>query len=53
MQLFDTEANRKIKRDPPLALELKNGLFPSAREEPAEDDVPGVGTDVVSELWTF
>ncbi|RDB30772.1 hypothetical protein Hypma_005736 [Hypsizygus marmoreus] len=56
--LFETEANRKIKKEPALALELgkKIGdLFPDAyisNTEGHEDEVR-VDGDVVSDLWVF
>ena len=52
-QLFGTEAKRKIKKEPPLAFELRKSIFPSRRDKETEDDIPSIGTDVVSELWTF
>jgi U3 small nucleolar RNA-associated protein 19 len=49
-QLFETEAKRNIKKDPPLATEFRKSIFPLASEEGAE---AGVRNDVVNELWTF
>ncbi|KAF8222502.1 CBF-domain-containing protein [Tricholoma matsutake] len=58
--LFDTEANRKIKKEPALAMDIgtQQDLFPIAvsREvdvEDREDEAVRVAVDVVSELWTF
>lgn len=59
-QLFDTEANRKIKKEPALAIEIgKLGcLFPVADAVPAdavveeEDEIRNSG-DIVNELWVF
>ncbi|KAF8068618.1 CBF/Mak21 family-domain-containing protein [Lyophyllum atratum] len=58
--LFETEANRKIKKEPPLAVELGKSreLFPiagavkAAPAEGEEEDVAIAG-DVVEELWAF
>ncbi|KAF5314596.1 hypothetical protein D9611_007264 [Ephemerocybe angulata] len=51
--LFDTEVNRKIKREPALAMEVgRSGwveFFPSVV---VEEDA-GVQVDVVNELWVF
>ncbi|KAF8708010.1 CBF/Mak21 family, partial [Rhizoctonia solani] len=45
--LFETEAKRKLKKDPAVALEAAANLFPtSALGE-------GQTSDVVSELWVF
>ncbi|KAF8679491.1 CBF/Mak21 family [Rhizoctonia solani] len=45
--LFETEAKRKLKKDPAVALEAAANLFPtSALGE-------GQTSDVVSELWAF
>ncbi|KAG8691636.1 hypothetical protein FRC11_014013 [Ceratobasidium sp. 423] len=45
--LFETEAKRKLKKDPAMALEPAANLFPtSAPQEPQ-------ASDVVSELWVF
>ncbi|KAF9455526.1 CBF/Mak21 family-domain-containing protein [Collybia nuda] len=56
--LFDTEANRKIKKEPPLAVEMRKpgSLFPVAPESTEKSDAREESTednDVVSELWTF
>ncbi|KAG5636845.1 hypothetical protein H0H81_006638 [Sphagnurus paluster] len=56
MQLFDTEANRRIKKEPALAIDFgkERELFPIVQEVPGEQDeqMRGQG-DVVSELWVF
>jgi len=50
--LFDTEAKRKIKKEPALALEMKKKLFPPPREMgDGEDKV--ILVDVICELWAF
>ncbi|KIJ38924.1 hypothetical protein M422DRAFT_32988 [Sphaerobolus stellatus SS14] len=52
--LFDTETKRKIKKDPPMAFELKKNLFPaSVEEKETDDEVVTIPTDVVTELWAF
>ncbi|KDQ13341.1 hypothetical protein BOTBODRAFT_160628 [Botryobasidium botryosum FD-172 SS1] len=54
--LFETEAKRKIRKEPALKMELVSGpLFPVQRkraedEEVAVEAIPG---DVVVELWSF
>ncbi|KAG5722668.1 hypothetical protein E4T56_gene14457 [Termitomyces sp. T112] len=56
--LFETEANRKIKKDPPFSLEMGQDkmMFPLAPEDKIEREVGGevhVEGDVVNELWLF
>jgi U3 small nucleolar RNA-associated protein 19 len=58
--LFDTEANRRIKKEPALAVELgKTGrLFPvalasTAAVDTVEEPIQVEDGDVVSELWIF
>ncbi|KAJ7645611.1 CBF/Mak21 family-domain-containing protein [Mycena polygramma] len=45
--LFDADANRKIKKEPPVAIDMgkQSDLFPR--------DVEMLGADVVSDLWSF
>jgi hypothetical protein len=45
--LFDADATRKIKKEPPVAMEMgkHKDLFPR--------EVEVLGGDVVSELWSF
>ncbi|KAJ7857769.1 CBF/Mak21 family-domain-containing protein [Mycena leptocephala] len=45
--LFDADANRKIKKEPPVAIEMGKqlDLFPSEAEV--------LGGDIVSDLWSF
>ncbi|KAF8329231.1 CBF/Mak21 family-domain-containing protein [Amanita rubescens] len=60
--LFDTEVNRKIKKEPALAMDIdrpmlafsgkSDGIAGTTLEDGGDDPVQ-VGTDVVSELWTF
>ncbi|THV05530.1 CBF-domain-containing protein [Dendrothele bispora CBS 962.96] len=45
--LFDTEANRKIKKEPALAIET------GQPRPPLFSDSDQAGGDVVNELWTF
>ncbi|KAH6902660.1 ribosome biogenesis protein Noc4 [Coprinopsis sp. MPI-PUGE-AT-0042] len=55
--LFETEVNRKIKKDPPLAMQSgrKIDLFPVAVEDVEVEGAvgDGIGGDLVSELWAF
>ncbi|KAF8637279.1 hypothetical protein AX17_002932 [Amanita inopinata Kibby_2008] len=56
--LFDTEVNRKIKKEPALAINIDRPVvtFASSKEasEGDGDDEPSHTTaDVISELWTF
>ncbi|KAG6899085.1 hypothetical protein C0993_001032 [Termitomyces sp. T159_Od127] len=55
--LFETEVNRKIKKDPALSLEMGQDkeifpITPEAKEAEGEGEVRIEG-DVVSELWSF
>ncbi|KAJ7043875.1 CBF/Mak21 family-domain-containing protein [Mycena alexandri] len=45
--LFDADANRKIKKEPPVAVEMGKDLHLFPREEEV------LGGDVVAELWSF
>ncbi|TFK19927.1 CBF-domain-containing protein [Coprinopsis marcescibilis] len=49
--LMETDVNRKIKKEPPLAMECdaKVDMFPSGEDEERK----AKGGDLVSELWTF
>jgi hypothetical protein len=53
-QLFESEAKRKIKKDPAVAMDLKNHMFltPDQKEQIPEEAISVQG-DVVTELWTF
>jgi len=52
--LFESEAKRKIKKDPAIAIELKKHLFLTAdRKEQIPEEAITVQGDVVTELWTF
>ncbi|RXW24236.1 hypothetical protein EST38_g1601 [Candolleomyces aberdarensis] len=58
--LFDTDVDRKIRKEPALAMEVeglggntKIDLFPSERPETDEDLVASGTKDVVKELWVF
>jgi len=49
--MFETEANRKIRKEPAMLLELKKGeLFPPLQDN---DEVLLMTDDPVAELWTF
>jgi U3 small nucleolar RNA-associated protein 19 len=52
-QLFESEANRKIKKEPALAVEMGKivDLFPIGVD--ADADEVTLSGDVISELWTF
>ncbi|KIK06358.1 hypothetical protein K443DRAFT_129940 [Laccaria amethystina LaAM-08-1] len=52
--LFDTEATRKIKKEPALAVEYSRELkvFPPVILEESDEETTVVG-DAVTELWTF
>lgn len=62
-QLFETEANRKIKKEPALAMDIPKSFvsFPTsvmkATVRSEEDGEPEVqqqrNVDVVGELWSF
>ncbi|PPQ89234.1 hypothetical protein CVT25_001313 [Psilocybe cyanescens] len=52
--LFETEINRKIKREPALALEPSLKVFAAAEESSGEDLITGSAErDFVNELWVF
>jgi len=52
--LFESEAKRKIKKDPAIAMELKKHLFLTAdQKEQIPEEAITVQGDVVTELWTF
>ncbi|KAG6813337.1 hypothetical protein H0H92_011885 [Tricholoma furcatifolium] len=54
--LFDTEANRKIKKEPPLAIDMGRNkkLFTVSLADAAQnEDVVQSNGDVINELWTF
>jgi len=53
--LFETEINRKVKREPALAVESKTKMFPDTQvqEELMEKRFEIDSTDIVGELWTF
>ena len=53
-KLFDTEATRKIKKEPALAVEYSKDLkvFPPVILQKADEEITVVG-DAVTELWTF
>lgn len=54
-QLFETEINRKVKREPALAVETTTKMFPDPQdqEELMEKRSEIDPTDIVGELWTF
>ena len=47
LQLFETEINRKVKREPALAVESRTKMFP----DPKEFEIGS--TDIVGDFWTF
>ncbi|KAJ8516405.1 hypothetical protein ONZ45_g6274 [Pleurotus djamor] len=53
--LFDTEAGRKIKKEPALSMELELGkginLFPVLPAADGSEEV--VSSDIVTQLWSF
>jgi len=52
--LFESEAKRKIKKDPAIAMELKKHLFLTAdQKDQIPEEAISVQGDVVTELWTF
>jgi hypothetical protein len=52
--LFESEAKRKIKKDPAIAMEFKNLVFLTAdHKEQIPEEAISVQGDVVTELWTF
>ena len=53
-KLFDTEATRKIKKEPALAVEYSKDLkvFPPVILQKADEETTVIG-DAVTELWTF
>jgi len=52
--LFESEAKRKINKDPAAAMELKKYCFLSADQgEQIPEEAISVQGDVVTELWTF
>jgi hypothetical protein len=52
--LFESEAKRRIKKDPAIAMELKKHLFLTAdQKEWIPEEALNVQGDVVTELWTF
>ncbi|KAF8884931.1 hypothetical protein CPB84DRAFT_1816923 [Gymnopilus junonius] len=54
--LFETEVNRKIKREPALAMESSVNVFAQSREQDGSEDlssVVGTQRDFINELWAF
>lgn len=52
--LFESDAKRKIKKDPAVAMELKKYLFITEdQKEQVPEGAISVQGDVVTELWTF
>jgi len=52
--LFESEAKRKIKKDPAVAMELKKYMFLTADQKvQIPEEAISVQGDVVTELWTF
>jgi hypothetical protein len=55
LQLFETEINRKVKREPALEVESRKKMFPDPQdqEEVMEKRSEIDSTDVVGDLWNF
>lgn len=61
VQLFDTEANRKVKREPAFAMDLPKGFIPfpdtsnSSLEEGGDEQEVELqqNLDIVGQLWSF
>ena len=55
LQLFETEINRKIKREPALAVESRTKMFPNSQEqEEVMEKRSGIDLkDIVGDLWNF
>jgi U3 small nucleolar RNA-associated protein 19 len=55
LQLFETEINRKVKREPALAVESRTKMLPDLQdqEELMENRAEIDSIDIVGELWTF
>ena len=55
LQLFETEINRKVKREPALAVESRTKMFPDPKyqDELTEEESKIGSTDIVGEFWTF
>jgi hypothetical protein len=54
LQLFESEAKRKIKKNPATAMELKKHLFlTDDQKEQITEEAIAVQGDAVTELWTF
>ncbi|PPQ70930.1 hypothetical protein CVT26_014191 [Gymnopilus dilepis] len=54
--LFETEVNRKIKREPPLAMDSNVKAFAPSQDQDGSAEVPlveGTQRDFVNELWAF
>jgi hypothetical protein len=52
-QLFDSEVKRKTKKEPAIAMELKQYTFPTSDEKDKLAEELTLKGDVVAELWTF
>jgi U3 small nucleolar RNA-associated protein 19 len=56
LQLFETEINRKVKREPALAVESRRTkMFPNSQEqeEVMEKKSEIDANDIVGDLWNF
>ena len=54
LQLFESEAKRRIKKDPAYAIDLKKYMFLTAdQKEKTPEEAISVQGDAVTELWTF
>jgi U3 small nucleolar RNA-associated protein 19 len=52
LQLFETEINRKVKREPALAVESRTKMFPDPKDQ-EEFMEERSEIDIVGELWAF
>ena len=52
-QLYETEAKRRMKKDPAITFELTAGNWFPAGGEDAKGEEPVAGGDKISHLWTF
>ena len=53
MQLLDTEMNRKIKRDPALAMDMKSNIFPANQSFEEIGEVLSISSRTAKRDWTM
>lgn len=53
--MFETEINRKVKREPALAVESRTMMFPDPQDGQEVMDKRSEidSNDIVGDLWTF